>query len=185
MIHSIDVSGPTTLYGIYISALSEAERAENKKTRRSASEFCKVYVREHARLSCAVLRPNDQLLCASVASIRMIDISFNHIYSLEPSKVCQAEVQDSHLQDSSPPPALSSVATAECAHPPHSSTASGSAAGESSGSLSSDSSVRPNAKRALESSHCFRLCIEHFQMSMTQREKISCETKLFTLILTA
>ena len=112
MIHSIDVSGPTTLHGLYISALSEAQRAKIVAERLSASEFCRVYAREHARLSRAVLRPNDQLLCASVASIRMIDISFNHIYALEPPQVSQTVVQDSHLHDSSPPPALSSVATA-------------------------------------------------------------------------
>jgi hypothetical protein len=117
----------------------------------------------------------------------MIDISFNHIYSLEPPKVSQTVAQDSHSQDSSPPPAFSSVAAAECPHPHpdsaitpssppdspktpsgspiskdrvslHSSTASGPAAGESLESLSSDSSVQPNAKLALErSSDIFEL----------------------------
>jgi hypothetical protein len=83
LIHGIDVSGPTTLHGLYVSAQSEAQRAQNAQAR----EFSRVYVQEHARLSQvdSIVGPVDQrLLCSSVAFIRMFDVAFNHIYSLPP-----------------------------------------------------------------------------------------------------
>ncbi len=83
LIHGVENAGyPLSLHGLFLKAKS-AQQSANKA---QSKEFIKVYKAAHRSVSDGSysLKRADELLCSSIAFVRIFDVVCFHIYSLQP-----------------------------------------------------------------------------------------------------
>jgi hypothetical protein len=90
LIHEIEQEGsPLNLHGLYLKAKADGIAQQ-------ATAFVQVYEAAHAAVAdeSLRLRRDDQLLCASIAFLRMFDVACNHAYSLSEEERNQLETSE-------------------------------------------------------------------------------------------
>jgi hypothetical protein len=94
LIHEVEKDGsPLSLHGLHLKATAQGASDRQDECAREASAFVQVYHAAHAAVSddSLRLRRDDQLLCASIAFVRMVDVAIQHIYSVSKQEQIQLE----------------------------------------------------------------------------------------------